>query len=1014
MLMFRKFWIGNRFSLLNVGLQRNFLSFSYRRSKVTSRNNLNGSEQFTLTSDDLLNIKVVFNDQELKNDTGLIDLDSKTTLKSKGLVDAKGKTKKRGKKTVKSKAKDLKMETDNNSIGQSDLVLKDSKTIEGLLEDDNNRSDPLYDRGSITNSNSFTDFYQNIIDTYKMYSNRKDGKYVVLIHVGSFYELYFEQADKYSNMLGLTLTKKNLKSGPVSFSGFPDRMLDKYMDIIYNAGYKAVICNQVLDTVTNTLSRPVDRIMTPGIIVDEACRDFHRNNYLMALSFPEDLKSDIDTKKIGVAWCDVSLGLFYILEIHFSQLLSTITRINPSEILISDKVDVAQILSGSVLPELVALKSYYITNYHLSSKSKSLDDFVWRFSDNKRLVSTTLDSMTQKEKSATSLLLHYLEICVPNYKTSFQLPTRSLPKTLMQLDSRAAQDLELLETLQSKKRVGALSHLIDKTITSPGARLLNTWLLAPSTDIKKINRRHDLVNIFMKDSYFLDSLAQLLKKTADVNRIVRRIDNNRADRFEYLELAMTIRILDEIYDLIKRSQQNKSLKLIEPIFKEFKSSTKIHKLAKQIEDTIDSKVSYLKSNSNKPDGELIREFWEIKETASSHMRKLRADYSNLVKKSDQLKEKLQEQFSKEGYTGSVRLIKDMKTYDYVIELRSTSKTIPALIKTLNLKVKERSKSVTKLSDPKWTEIGESLIKLECDILLEENKIMTDLNVKIAGLYIELRKVSPIIELLDVIQSFSQLALQYNLTRPFIDESTIFDVKGGRHIVVEEGLKNRIDFVNFTVNNCELESSEAWVITGPNMGGKSTFLRQNALIAIMAQIGSYVPAEIAHIGVIDKIFTRVGSSDNIYKHQSTFMVEMNETAIILREATERSLVIVDELGRGTSTNEGVAIAYASLIRLLTINRSKVLFATHFGPELLKLIESNNMVNDMIKFYRTNLSQINEDENNKKSIDQKIIFDHKLTQGVSFHSHALKIAELAGFPDNVLKIAGENFNKLNIDR
>lgn len=1025
----RLFACVNRFEWRKVSGKRVLsISLPFRRE---NHEKSSGDNQLLFTAEDLSDIKVVvpklnsnsFNEESKTSGVADFDegrLDSRTLHKTQAKPTAKTKSKRKSRAKKVMGSADSTEPVTEEAIREDKLSFKENQIINEKMEMSISAANgasaaTLLDRGAITDNNTLTDFYQSIVQMYNTYSARTDGNYIVLIHVGSFYELYFDQADKYSGLLGLTLTKKNLKLGPISFSGFPDRMLDKYMDIIHRAGYKAVICNQVLDPVTNIINRPVDRIMTPGIIVDESCRDFHRNNYLMALSFPDDLKPDIEGKRVGVAWCDVNLGLFYILEIDFSQLLSTVTRINPAEILISDKADLERVLNGSILPELVDLKSYCITSYHEKSKKKSLDDFLWRFSDNKRLVSSTLDSMSRKEKNATSLLLHYLEVCLPNFKTSFHLPTRSLPNTLMQIDSRAAQDLELLETLQSRKRIGALSHLIDKTVTSPGARLLNTWLLAPSTDLDEIKRRHDLLGVFLKDPYFLDTLVQQLKKTADVNRIIRRIDNSRADSYEYLELAMTIRVIDEIYNLIERSQNNHALKLIEPIFYEFIHSTKVHKLAKQIEETIDPKVSYLKSTSNKLDGELVRDFWEIKETASSHLKKLRKDYDTEVAKSTALKQELQVQFQEEGYGGSLKLLKDMKTYDYVIELKSTSKVIPTMVRNLGLKVKEKSKSVTKLIDSRWTNIGECLVSLEYDILLEEKVIMNDLNSKISKLYKELRKLSPIIEVLDVIQSFTQLTLQYNLSKPHVDESTIFDVKNGRHIVVEEGLKNRFDVVNFTGNDCRIQSSEAWLITGPNMGGKSTFLRQNALIAIMSQIGCYVPAEDAHIGVIDKIFTRVGSSDNIFKHQSTFMVEMNETATILREATEKSLVVIDELGRGTSANEGVAIAHATLLHLLKANKAKTLFATHYGSELLHLLAHDGNVANQVSFYKTSLCDSYDDGDKAKSedfksIDQRLFFDHKLTKGVSLHSHALKIAELAGFPLEVLHMAKSSFKKL----
>lgn len=866
----------------------------------------------------------------------------------------------------------------------------------------------VLDSGSGTGSGTYTDFYQGIIDTYKTYLHRHDGEYVVLVHVGSFYELYFEQAEKYSNLLGLTLTKKVLKSGAIPFSGFPDKMLDKYLDIIYKNNLKAVICNQVLDPITNTLSRPVDRIMTPGIVIDETCRDFHRNNFLMALHFPEEMRKNAENVKVGVAWCDVNLGNFHVLQIELSQLLATLTRINPAEILISDKVDLEKILDGSILPDLMEMKAYYISRLHSPATKKPLDEFTWRFRDNERLVSNIFDGLLQREKMAASIVLHYLDICLPNYKTSFHLPSRSKPKTIMQIDSRAAQDLELLETIQSRKKVGALSHLMDKTVTSPGARRLNSWLLAPSTKIEEIKYRHDLIELFSKDTYFLDLLCQYLRKTADIDRKIRRIDNRKAERLEYLELAYTIETVDQIYNLIKQAFDKKSLPLIEPIFEEFNNSKRLHGLAKHIRKTIDPRVAYMKTSNNKSEGDFVRTFWDIKDTASSRLGKMRKNYESLVRESDNLRNHLQKIFKSEGYNGSLRLIKDPKSFDYVVELKSTSKVITGMIQNLNLNVKEKSKSVTKLVNSQWTNIGQDLIKLEYDICLEENHIMADLDNKVDKLYKEIRKIPPIIELLDVIQSFSRLALQCNLSRPVVDDSDSFTIKNGRHLVVEEGLKNRLDVVNFTPNNCHLESSHAWVITGPNMGGKSTFLRQNALIAIMAQIGSYVPADFAHIGIIDKIFTRVGSSDNIFKHQSTFMVEMNETAIILREATPKSLVIVDELGRGTSINEGVAIAYAALLSLTTVKKSKVLFATHFGPEIARLLNQEETMKGSISFYRTTLDTV---PSGDKNVTNKVTFNHKLEKGTSSHSHAIQIAGLAGFPGDVLQNAEISLEKLN---
>ncbi|ODV85035.1 hypothetical protein CANARDRAFT_8165 [[Candida] arabinofermentans NRRL YB-2248] len=890
----------------------------------------------------------------------------------------------------------------------SDITNSNSNIVEPYIDETQYEGEVYSDIGGKTSQNSLTDFYQGIKDITDHYAN-KGPDYVVLMQVGSFYELYFDQATKFSSMLGLTLTKKKLRTQDVAFSGFPDYRLDKYLQTIFSSGLKAVICDQKHDSVKNIIERPVDRLVTPGTVIDDGLRDFHCNNFILSMTLPEDpFKKDFTSLKIGLCWADVALGRFFVLESTLNDLMANITRINPSEILINDSVDIDSLISGRWFPELGDLRKYYITTYSAPANKKKLPDFVDRFTDNKKLVNSILESWTVKEVSAASMLLHYLDECLPTYKFNFDLPKRSLPDTIMQIDPRAAQDLELTETIRGGFKIGALANIIDRTLTDPGSRLLSTWLLAPSTDVKDIAKRQSYISVFLKDEMFVEDTISILKRTSDINRTIRRVDNGRAELSEYLELANTIFLVDELRDMTVKSSNSTLRKLVLPLFNEFVEAKILLKLAKRINRTINPKTMISKPDNYKLDTDITRRNWSVQPTATPRLQQMRADYDNLLESYDTLSTELKAQCESYGYNAAVRLIRELRTGEFVVELKSSNKSLERMIKDAKFEYKEKTKTSVKIVNPEWKTLGNQMLKLEQAITLEEMVILEDLKSSLLRSNLELSKVSPVIETLDTSISFTSLARDKNLVCPIVDKSTHFEIEEGRHLVVEEGLKGNIALIeNFTANPCFLDAGESWVITGPNMGGKSTFLRQNALIAILAQIGSFVPAKSARIGVIDKIFTRVGSSDNIYRHQSTFMVEMNETAIILRDSTRRSLAIVDELGRGTSTAEGIAVAFASLSHLIKRNNSKVLFATHYGSELEKLILNDPELTGKVKFYHTSLSKIRA---GNLPIDEKIVFNHHLTEGVSYHSHALEVAELAGFPNDALNVAKDSFKKL----
>ncbi|KAG7752359.1 hypothetical protein KL911_003641 [Ogataea haglerorum] len=863
--------------------------------------------------------------------------------------------------------------------------------------------DQFGDRGAKPDV-ELTYFYQTLKDIVDQYP---EDQYVVLIQVGSFYELYFQQAEKHASMLGLTLSKRVLKNYEISFAGFPDYKLEKYLQIAFGQGLKAVVCDQQT-TAQNVIVRPVTRLVTPGTIIDEALRDYHRTNYLLAIQFPADpFKKDALGQKIGLCWVDVGLSQFHVLETNMNELMANITRINPSEILIANDLDIDSLITGKWFPELGELKKYYISRYSLPSVSTSLLDFANRFSENKRLVQSRLEKLSQKEAGAAKILLHYLNECLPFYKLSFDLPKRSLPNTLMHIDPRAAQDLELTETIVGGFRTGALASIIDKTCTVQGSRLLNTWLLSPSTDVEEIKKRQKYIEVFLDNRMFVQELIQLLRKTTDLGRIVRRADNKRADMGEYLELGHTIMIIDEIYKMVKDCPDKKLVNLVLPLFEKFKEYSALMSLSQSIINTINPQTLRVKIDTNRNDSEVLRKYWFLKPTASSRLAELRDKYDQLELRFQALTQQLTAKFEKYGYQGGFNLIRDPRTGDFIIDVRSSRKSFKSLVDNMDLQLRERTKSSAKFWTIEWQTLGIEMLFVEQEILREEERIISLIQETLLSLSTELRQVAPIIEFLDVCSSFYLLAWEKSLVKPTVDRSTKFEIENGRHLVVEEGLRGRVTGVeNFTANSCTLDSGRGWVITGPNMGGKSTFLRQNALIAILAQIGSYVPATKAHIGIIDKVFTRVGASDNIFRHQSSFMVEMNETAIILRDSTERSLAIVDELGRGTSAVEGITIAYASLAHLVKNKNCKVLFATHFGPEIHKLMQDDKELERRTDFYQTTLTRIHDGD---LPIDEKLIFDHKLIPGISSHSHAFEIAQLAGFPSDALELARNTYVK-----
>ncbi|ANZ75186.1 BA75_02260T0 [Komagataella pastoris] len=880
----------------------------------------------------------------------------------------------------------------------SQIDLSDAVSV-----DDQNSSAPVENSlGTERNHEvKLTPLYSQVKTTIDQFeSNSK--KHIVLTQVGSFYELYFQHAIKYAPELNLTLSSKKIRDMEIPFAGFPDHAVDKYLKMIFDLGHTAVICDQTNGLYENKIQRPVNRLITPGTVIDDSLRDYHNNNYLLTIIFPKDPLKKLDGVNVGLAWADVGLGTFHVLETTLSQLMTHVSRISPSEILINEEVDLETLTSGKWYPELVEFKRYFITRQKLPSVRKKINYFFRRFVDPEHNIKAAYDNFKQKEQSAMISLLHYLDECIPNYKTNFSSPTRSVSNILMQIDPKTMLDLELIQTRQGGFRTGSLVSIIDLTLTHAGSRRLKSWLSAPSAERSTIQERLSLVELFKSNRLLSEELRLMMKDTADMRRLMRRINNGKVDPMELVLVARTILQLQNMESLI-HEQSSHIQKLLLPLYQTLSDDGLLEKLAKELLIVIDVE-SLGKRPENRFDTTVLRKYWSITKTVSPKLLSLRKRYSKLVNKCTQVLKTYENELKANNinYKG-LHLLKDVRSGEFLLEVKSTNaNSLACIVAIFKDRLRDKTRSSCRLVDPEWTELGKMLVETEYLILKEEEKILESFRIRLLTLTNDIRKASYIIEKQDVLISFSILARNMNLTKPQIDESRELDVVDGRHIVVEEGLKQNLgEIQDFTTNDCQLgEEKPTWIITGPNMGGKSTFLRQNALIVILAQIGSFVPASSARIGIVDKVFTRIGSSDNIYRNQSTFMVEMTEAAAILKESTPRSLAIVDELGRGTSMKEGIAIAYSCLYFLSKRIKCRTLFATHYGTELQALLLKDPAFMESIEFQTTRIIELEKD--NSIPITDRIIFDHRLKPGISAHSFGLEIAELAGFPRESIDI------------
>ena len=805
----------------------------------------------------------------------------------------------------------------------------------------------------------FSPMMQHYLETKKQY---KDC--VLFYRLGDFYEMFFEDAEIVSRELELTLTGKDCgqeKRAPMS--GIPYHAADSYIAKLIEKGYKVAICEQVEDPkqAKGIVKREVIRVVTPGTVIESNLLEEKKNNYIMAI-----YKSGL---YFGISVCDISTGEFLATQIvehnNFARLLDEISRYSPAEIIVSD-------MMFNSKTEIEKIKERFET--YISKESEESFDGEYELLSG---MYNIIDDKNEKIKNlsdkklaiyAINALLKYLE---DTQKTSLDhINTIKIYNTTryMALDINARRNLEITEKMRDKSKKGTLLWVLDKTSTSMGGRLLRRWLNDPLIDRKEINDRLDAVEE-LKDSIILrGDVVEALKKVYDIERLAGKISYGNANGRDMISLKNSVKQLPEIKKVLSTTGAG----LLKEIYENIDTLDDIYEIIEK--SIVDEPPIGVK------DGGIIKIGYD------PEIDKLKLATTEGKKWILELEAKEREQTGIKGLKVGFN-----KVFGYFIEVtKSNLSMVPdRYIRKQTLTNCERY-------------ITEELKNLENQILGAEERVVTleynafcEIRSSIEKQIQRIQKTATLVSTLDVLVSFATVAEDMNYVKPEVDNGGVIDIKEGRHPVIEKMISNS----NFVPNDTYLdeEGNRLAIITGPNMAGKSTYMRQVALITLMAQVGSFVPASYAKIGVVDKIFTRVGASDDLSMGQSTFMVEMMEVATILKEATENSLVILDEIGRGTSTYDGLSIAWAVAEFIADKEKcgAKTLFATHYH----ELTELENKV-EGVKNYSIAVKEKGED----------IIFLRKIVDGGTDESYGVHVARLAGVPQVVTKKANEILQSL----
>ena len=797
---------------------------------------------------------------------------------------------------------------------------------------------------------SITPMMQQYLETKKQY---KDC--IIFYRLGDFYEMFFEDAITASKELEITLTGKNCgleERAPMC--GVPYHAVDSYLNKLVTKGYKVAIVEQVEDPATakGIVKREVVRIVTPGTNLNTSALDETKNNYLMSIVCVENC--------FGIAIVDITTGDFFVTEVENNRaLLDEIYKFMPSEIICND----AFLLTGIDIDDLknrlnitlFQLESWYFDD---DMCKKALTDHFKVYD----LSALGIDNYDVGTNAAGALMQYLTE----TQKNSLSHLTQIIPYStnkFMILDTSTRRNLELCETLREKQKRVSLLWVLDKTKTAMGARMLRSYIEQPLIDKESIIKRQKAIEELNKSLITRDELREYLSPIYDLERLISKVAYKSANPRDLIALLNSLKMLPHIKTVI---QDFKS-----PLFKEITEDL----------DVLDDITSLIDNSINEDPPINIKEGGIIKEGYNEEVDRLRKAKTEGKTWLAELETKEKEKTGIKGLK-----IKYNKVFGYYLDVTNSYKD---LVPDYYVRKQTLTNSERYTTD-ELKQLEDVILGAEDKLFSLEYNIFSEIRDEISSQVVRIQTTAKALAKIDVFASLAYVAEHNNYVKPNINEKGIIDIKNGRHPVVEKMMPDSMFVTNDTY--LDMNNNRVSIITGPNMAGKSTYMRQTALITLMAQIGSFVPATSANIGVCDKIFTRVGASDDLASGQSTFMVEMTEVANILRNATPKSLLILDEIGRGTSTFDGLSIAWAVVEHICDIKLlgAKTLFATHYH-ELTELEGTMKGVNN----YCISV----------KEQGDNIVFLRKIVKGGADKSYGIQVAKLAGVPDSVINRAKE---------
>ncbi|MBN1302308.1 MAG: DNA mismatch repair protein MutS [Melioribacteraceae bacterium] len=792
---------------------------------------------------------------------------------------------------------------------------------------------------------------------YKIKEKHPDT--ILLFRVGDFFETFEEDARTASKVLGITLTKRaNGKAQNVALAGFPHHAIDSYLPKLVRAGFRVAVCEQVENPkfAKGIVKREVVEVVTPGVAMSDRLLDHKKNNYVLSVYLHDAVA--------GISFSDVSTGEFFCYEIPEKQFKAQLEHISPAEVLVSKR-------QKNVLEPV-------INSLGSNIRITKIDDWIFSAEFAKDILLEQLQTKTLKGFGidkledgiiAAGAVLHYLKETQKANLTHINKISNYNPSEYMMLDLSTKRNLEITYTIQEGTREGSLISILDKTETAMGGRLLKKWISAPLRKLEPIQQRQECVEQFVKNTNLRKNIVKELNEIGDLERLISKVCTGRANPRELISIKNSLKKIPLVKQLLDQAE-SRTLSTINSSFHELNDL--VEKLEFAITDDPPLSIT---------EGGIIREGYSPELDELRDLSKNAKNWIAGLQKSE--RERTGISSLKVGFN---------KVFGYYIEVSNAHKNkVPE-----NYVRKQTLVNNERFITPELKEYEDRILNAQENIYNLEYELFNQVRSMVAAETVKIQENARLIAMTDCFQSFAQAAVNYNYIKPEINESEKLEIIQGRHPVVEQILPPG---EKFTPNDCLLSNDEDQIIilTGPNMAGKSVYLRQVGLIVLLAQIGSFVPAEKTSIGIVDRIFTRVGASDNIAAGESTFLVEMQEAANILNNATNKSLILLDEIGRGTSTFDGISIAWA-ITEFLHENpdlSAKTLFATHYHE-----LNEMSTIFPRIKNYKVEVREYGD----------KVIFLHKVTPGGADHSYGIQVAQMAGLPLFVTSRAKEVLENL----